>query len=348
TVGSLVFNKATNGEAVLVSQQDFEINTENYQSVFFIKDGASVRFKWGEYKNAVTIIGDTAGSRPQVYVWGNYYFNGGGNDIAFKNITFKMDPAIQRFQFGAHKFGKMVYDDCFIDLRGPLAFQHSASAGMNGLEVIDCDIVPNWNEAAGIAKGLIETHNNSVYTTTLGDIVFRNNVVWSDEKDVLREFYIVHGSYGGDMNIANAVIENNTFYNVSGGILLNRGRTNALLYFHDAQSFTVNGNIYYTSVTVTKGDPSEHQFCVVASKYLTADQLNEKGSCAVKSYATFPQFAGLYGNGGAGDFWWWGTNNLVTLSGNTIAGVVNPFKSEDIVNGIFIPKQEYASAGATR
>ncbi|MGN0188422.1 MAG: hypothetical protein ACI395_02785, partial [Candidatus Cryptobacteroides sp.] len=247
--------------------------------------------------------------------------------------------------------GKWIYDDCYIKLGAPLAFQHGANGGMAGLEIIDSDILVNWNESA-TSKCLIETWNNSEYSTTLGDIVFKNNVVWSNETDVQKEFHITHGQHSTSaMNINSITIENNTFYNATCGLnSASNDRFNALIAVHETPSFSVSGNIFYVSKPTNKTTDATdaHHYCIVSSNSMSVDAMKEAGKCEVNNLVNLPQQAGLRSGTGAKE-WNWGLTNLTTLQDNDIVTTwVNPFSSEDIANGVFTVKAEYATSGAKR
>lgn len=87
---------------------------------------------------------------PTVTVKEQFGVEGTGVDFACKNVNIKMNDGIGKVIYTNTLMGKMVLEDCGLDLRYPLLTRFNVggtSVGtMEGIDIIDCDVCVNWAE----------------------------------------------------------------------------------------------------------------------------------------------------------------------------------------------------------
>ena len=228
-IGSQTYSKAKGDKAKLVTggadQQIYSawVTNGNF-NVFFVDEGSSVFFKNAGYENhSVVVLGNIPGTRPVVEIREQIAVN--GVDLAFKNVSVKLVDGMAggKFIYSNTEMGRMILDDCYVDLKYPVLQRFnndgSTSGKMAGIEITDCDVCVNWAADNTAQPLLVNTHAGGA---ELGNVTIKNNVFWS--KGDKKEFHLVASQYSGKYTKFNSiVVENNTFYNVNNG-LASKGR----------------------------------------------------------------------------------------------------------------------------
>ena len=357
-IGSQTYSKAKNGKGTLVKNADQVIwgkwfNEGTFGAVF-LDEGASAVIKNTGYKKSVVIFGNVPGTRPTVTVKEQFGVEGTGVDFACKNVNIKMNDGIGKVIYTNTLMGKMVLDDCGLDLRYPLLTRFNAggtSVGtMEGIDIIDCDVCVNWAEDniafSKTAAFLLNTHAGGA---DCGDLTVKNNVFWS--KDGKKEFHICAGPWVKDTKFNDVVLEQNSFYNVNNGELLSVTRKKALIVTSTVNSFSMSGNIAYDSKPDSKTVASRAHFT-----WLYADKMTLAGLKAVTKNSTsnlidYAEYCSILTGEKDGVDWGLGLTSLIKWQGTdrqVIESWKNPFAVENVENGYFVTTDEYKAYGAQR
>ena len=191
-IGSQTYSKAKGDKAKLVTggadQQIYSawVTNGNF-NVFFVDEGSSVFFKNAGYENhSVVVLGNIPGTRPVVEIREQIAVN--GVDLAFKNVSVKLVDGMAggKFIYSNTEMGRMILDDCYVDLKYPVLQRFntdgSTSGKMSGIEITDCDVCVNWASDNTAQPLLVNTHAGGA---ELGNVTIKNNVFWSkgDKKE---------------------------------------------------------------------------------------------------------------------------------------------------------------------
>ena len=357
-IGSQTYSKAKNGKGTLVTNADQVIwggwfNDGTFGAVF-LDEGASAVINNTGYKKSVVIFGNVPGTRPTVTVKAQFGVEGAGVDFACKNVNIKMNDKIGKVIYTNTLMGKMVLEDCGLDLRYPLLTRFNAggiSVGtMEGIDIIDCDVCVNRAEDniafSKTAAFLLNTHAGGA---ECGDLTVKNNVFWS--KEGKKEFHICAGPWVKDTKFNDVVLEQNTFYNVNNGELSDVTRKRALIVTSTVNSFSMSGNIAYDSKPDSKTVASRAHFT-----WLYADKMTLAGLKAVTKNSTsnlidYAEYCSILTGEKDGVDWGLGLTSLIKWQGTdrqVIESWKNPFAVENVENGYFVTTDEYKAYGAQR
>ena len=358
TIGSRTYSKAKNGKGTLVKNADQVIwgswfNDGTFGAVF-LDEGASAVINNTGYKKSVVIFGNVPGTRPTVTVKAQFGVEGTGVDFACKNVNIKMNDGIGKVIYTNTLMGKMVLDDCGLDLRYPLLTRFNTggtSVGtMEGIDIIDCDVCVNWaNDNIAFSKTAAFLLNTHAGGADCGDLIVKNNVFWS--KDGKKEFHICAGPWVKDTKFNDVVLEQNTFYNVHNGELASETRKKALIVTSTVNSFSMSGNIAYDTNPDSKTVASRAHFT-----WLYADKMTLAGLKAVTTNSTsnlidYAEYCSILTGEKEGVDWGLGLTSLIKWQGSgrqIIESWTNPFKSENAETGVFETLPEYKSYGPQR
>lgn len=358
-IGSQTYSKAKGDKAKLVTggadQQIYSawVTNGNF-NIFFVDEGSSVFFKNAGYENhSVVVLGNIPGTRPVVEIREQIAVN--GVDLAFKNVSVKMVDGMAggKFIYSNTEMGRMILDDCYVDLKYPVLQRFnndgSTSGKMAGIEITDCDVCVNWAADNTAQPLLVNTHAGGA---ELGNVTIKNNVFWS--KGDKKEFHLVASQYSGKHTKFNSiVVENNTFYNVNNG-LASKGRDRAMIVASALNDISLSGNIVYDTNPDSKSVSTKPHLTWLAV-LKTADGGIGTGVAAAAMTNTLGNLVNIAElctvTDGVTSEWTKGMINLITWKAggwSEIASWKNPFAVENVENGYFVTTDEYKAYGAQR
>ncbi len=348
-IGSQTYSKAKTGYTAqrVSGEQTLWTSVINQGKVFFLAEGAVASFGGGDLTESLIVVGDVPGTRPTILLKGQTGLTGADKDFAFKNVRVETVEGMKdsRFAYSVGAIGKMVLEDCSVDLKYPLLCRYDANGNMSGVEILDCDVCVNWasNNTVPI---FVNTHSGG---SSLGDFIVKNNVFWS--KDGKKEFHLCSSPWGYKPTKFNAVVlENNTFYNVNNG-LVTSGRQKSLIMVSTLDSFSMNGNIAYDTAPDSKTVSTRSHFTWMYSGAMTLDALKAVTTNSTSNLINIAEYCSLLvpNDKGSAD-WGYGLTNLIKWqTGNQIIDSwTNPFKSENVETGVFETTEEYKAYGAQR
>ena len=358
-IGSQTYSKAKGDKAKLVTggadQQIYGAWVINGNfNVFFVDEGSSIFFKNAGYENhSVVVLGNIPGTRPVVEIREQIAVN--GVDLAFKNVSVKMVDGMAggKFIYSNTEMGRMILDDCYVDLKYPVLQRFntdgSTSGKMSGIEITDCDVCVNWASDNTAQPLLVNTHAGGA---ELGNVTIKNNVFWS--KGDKKEFHLVASQYSGKYTKFNSiVVENNTFYNVNNG-LASKGRDRAMIVASALDDISLSGNIVYDTNPDSKSVSTKPHLTWLAV-LKTDDGGIGTGVAAAAMTNTLGNLVNIAElctvTDGVTSEWTKGMINLITWEAggwSEIASWKNPFAVENVENGYFVTTDEYKSYGAQR
>lgn len=357
-IGSQTYSKAKNGKATLITgnktQQIWDgwFNDGTFGAIF-VDEGSTAFFKNAGYNKPVVVLGNIPGTRPVVEIREQIAVN--GVDLAFKNVSVKMVDGMAggKFIYSNTEMGRMILDDCYMDLKYPVLQRFnsdgSTSGKMAGIEITDCDVCVNWAADNTAQPLLVNTHAGGA---ELGNVTIKNNVFWS--KGDKKEFHLVASQYSGKYTKFNSiVVENNTFYNVNNG-LASKGRDRAMIVASALNDISLSGNIVY--------DTNPDSKSVSTKPHLTWLAVLKTADGGIGTSVAAAAMTNTLGNlvniaelctvtDGVTSEWTKGMINLITWEAggwSEIASWKNPFAVENVENGYFVTTDEYKAYGAQR
>lgn len=357
-IGSQTYSKAKNGKATLITgnktQQIWDgwFNDGTFGAIF-VDEGSTAFFKNAGYNKPVVVLGNIPGTRPVVEIREQIAVN--GVDLAFKNVSVKMVDGMAggKFIYSNTEMGRMILDDCYVDLKYPVLQRFnnagSTSGKMAGIEITDCDVCVNWAADNTAQPLLVNTHAGGA---ELGNVTIKNNVFWS--KGDKKEFHLVASQYSGKYTKFNSiVVENNTFYNVNNG-LASKGRDRAMIVASALNDISLSGNIVYDTSPDSKSVSTKPHLTWLAV-LKTADGGIGTGVAAAAMTNTLGNLVNIAElctvTDGVTSEWTKGMINLITWKAggwSEIASWKNPFAVENVENGYFVTTDEYKAYGAQR
>lgn len=357
-IGSQTYSKAKNGKATLITgnktQQIWDgwFNDGTFGAIF-VDEGSTAFFKNAGYNKPVVVLGNIPGTRPVVEIREQIAVN--GVDLAFKNVSVKMVDGMAggKFIYSNTEMGRMILDDCYVDLKYPVLQRFnnagSTSGKMAGIEITDCDVYVNWAADNTAQPLLVNTHAGGA---ELGNVTIKNNVFWS--KGDKKEFHLVASQYSGKYTKFNSiVVENNTFYNVNNG-LASKGRDRAMIVASALNDISLSGNIVYDTSPDSKSVSTKPHLTWLAV-LKTADGGIGTGVAAAAMTNTLGNLVNIAElctvTDGVTSEWTKGMINLIIWKAggwSEIASWKNPFAVENVENGYFVTTDEYKAYGAQR
>ncbi len=357
-IGSQTYSKAKNGKATLITgnktQQIWDgwFNDGTFGAIF-VDEGSTAFFKNAGYNKPVVVLGNIPGTRPVVEIREQIAVN--GVDLAFKNVSVKMVDGMAggKFIYSNTEMGRMILDDCYVDLKYPVLQRFnnagSTSGKMAGIEITDCDVCVNWAADNTAQPLLVNTHAGGA---ELGNVTIKNNVFWS--KGDKKEFHLVASQYSGKYTKFNSiVVENNTFYNVNNG-LASKGRDRAMIVASALNDISLSGNIVYDTSPDSKSVSTKPHLTWLAV-LKTADGGIGTGVAAAAMTNTLGNLVNIAElctvTDGVTSEWTKGMINLIIWKAggwSEIASWKNPFAVENVENGYFVTTDEYKAYGAQR
>lgn len=357
-IGSQTYSKAKNGKATLITGNKTQqiwggwFNDGTFGAIF-VDEGSTAFFKNAGYNKPVVVLGNIPGTRPVVEIREQIAVN--GVDLAFKNVSVKLVDGMAggKFIYSNTEMGRMILDDCYVDLKYPVLQRFntdgSTSGKMAGIEITDCDVCVNWAADNTAQPLLVNTHAGGA---ELGNVTIKNNVFWS--KGDKKEFHLVASQYSGKYTKFNSiVVENNTFYNVNNG-LASKGRDRAMIVASALNDISLSGNIVYDTKPDSKSVSTKPHLTWLAV-LKTADGGIGTGVAAAAMTNTLGNLVNIAElctvTDGVTSEWTKGMINLITWEAggwSEIASWKNPFAVENVENGYFVTTDEYKAYGAQR
>lgn len=357
-IGSQTYSKAKNGKATLITGNKTQqiwggwFNDGTFGAIF-VDEGSTAFFKNAGYNKPVVVLGNIPGTRPVVEIREQIAVN--GVDLAFKNVSVKLVDGMAggKFIYSNTEMGRMILDDCYVDLKYPVLQRFntdgSTSGKMAGIEITDCDVCVNWASDNTAQPLLVNTHAGGA---ELGNVTIKNNVFWS--KGDKKEFHLVASQYSGKYTKFNSiVVENNTFYNVNNG-LASKGRDRAMIVASALNDISLSGNIVYDTNPDSKSVSTKPHLTWLAV-LKTADGGIGTGVAAAAMTNTLGNLVNIAElctvTDGVTSEWTKGMINLITWKAggwSEIASWKNPFAVENVENGYFVTTDEYKAYGAQR
>lgn len=357
-IGSQTYSKAKNGKATLITGNKTQqiwggwFNDGTFGAIF-VDEGSTAFFKNAGYNKPVVVLGNIPGTRPVVEIQEQIAVN--GVDLAFKNVSVKMVDGMAggKFIYSNTEMGRMILDDCYVDLKYPVLQRFnndgSTSGKMAGIEITDCDVCVNWAADNTAQPLLVNTHAGGA---ELGNVTIKNNVFWS--KGDKKEFHLVASQYSGKYTKFNSiVVENNTFYNVNNG-LASKGRDRAMIVASALNDISLSGNIVYDTKPDSKSVSTKPHLTWLAV-LKTDDGGIGTGVAAAAMTNTLGNLVNIAElctvTDGVTSEWTKGMINLITWKTggwSEIASWKNPFAVENVENGYFVTTDEYKAYGAQR
>lgn len=357
-IGSQTYSKAKNGKATLITgnktQQIWDgwFNDGTFGAIF-VDEGSTAFFKNAGYNKPVVVLGNIPGTRPVVEIREQIAVN--GVDLAFKNVSVKLVDGMAggKFIYSNTEMGRMILDDCYVDLKYPVLQRFnndgSTSGKMAGIEITDCDVCVNWASDNTAQPLLVNTHAGGA---ELGNVTIKNNVFWS--KGDKKEFHLVASQYSGKYTKFNSiVVENNTFYNVNNG-LASKGRDRAMIVASALSDISLGGNIVYDTNPDSKSVSTKPHLTWLAVLKTDAGGIGT-GVAAAAMTNTLGNLVNIAElctvTDGVTSEWTKGMINLITWEAggwSEIASWKNPFAVENVENGYFVTTDEYKAYGAQR
>ena len=357
-IGSQTYSKAKNGKATLITGNKTQqiwggwFNDGTFGAIF-VDEGSTAFFKNAGYNKPVVVLGNIPGTRPVVEIQEQIAVN--GVDLAFKNVSVKMVDGMTggKFIYSNTEMGRMILDDCYVDLKYPLLQRFntdgSTSGKMAGIEITDCDVCVNWASDNTAQPLLVNTHAGGA---ELGNVTIKNNVFWS--KVDKKEFHLVASQYSGKYTKFNSiVVENNTFYNVNNG-LASKGRDRAMIVASALDDISLSGNIVYDTNPDSKSVSTKPHLTWLAVSNTNGGGIGTSVAAAAMTNAlgNLVNIAELCTvTDGVTSEWTKGMINLITWEAggwSEIASWINPFAVENVENGYFVTTDEYKAYGAQR
>lgn len=357
-IGSQTYSKAKNGKATLITGNKTQqiwggwFNDGTFGAIF-VDEGSTAFFKNAGYNKPVVVLGNIPGTRPVVEIREQIAVN--GVDLAFKNVSVKLVDGMAggKFIYSNTEMGRMILDDCYVDLKYPVLQRFntdgSTSGKMAGIEITDCDVCVNWASDNTAQPLLVNTHAGGA---ELGNVTIKNTVFWS--KGDKKEFHLVASQYSGKYTKFNSiVVENNTFYNVNNG-LASKGRDRAMIVASALNDISLSGNIVYDTKPDSKSVSTKPHLTWLAV-LKTDDGGIGTGVAAAAMTNTLGNLVNIAElctvTDGVTSEWTKGMINLITWEAggwSEIASWKNPFAVENVENGYFVTTDEYKAYGAQR
>lgn len=357
-IGSQTYSKAKNGKATLITGNKTQqiwggwFNNGTFGAIF-VDEGSTAFFKNAGYNKPVVVLGNIPGTRPVVEIREQIAVN--GVDLAFKNVCVKLVDGMAggKFIYSNTEMGRMILDDCYVDLKYPVLQRFnndgSTSGKMAGIEITDCDVCVNWASDNTAQPLLVNTHAGGA---ELGNVTIKNNVFWS--KGDKKEFHLVASQYSGKYTKFNSiVVENNTFYNVNNG-LASKGRDRAMIVASALNDISLSGNIVYDTNPDSKSVSTKPHLTWLAVLKTDAGGIGT-GVAAAAMTNTLGNLVNIAElctvTDGVTSEWTKGMINLITWKAggwSEIASWKNPFAVENVENGYFVTTDEYKAYGAQR
>lgn len=357
-IGSQTYSKAKNGKATLITGNKTQqiwggwFNDGTFGAIF-VDEGSTAFFKNAGYNKPVVVLGNIPGTRPVVEIREQIAVN--GVDLAFKNVSVKLVDGMAggKFIYSNTEMGRMILDDCYVDLKYPVLQRFntdgSTSGKMAGIEITDCDVCVNWAADNTAQPLLVNTHAGGA---ELGNVTIKNNVFWS--KGDKKEFHLVASQYSGKYTKFNSiVVENNTFYNVNNG-LASKGRDRAMIVASALNDISLSGNIVYDTNPDSKSVSTKPHLTWLAVLKTDAGGIGT-GVAAAAMTNTLGNLVNIAElctvTDGVTSEWTKGMINLITWKAggwSEIASWKNPFAVENVENGYFVTTDEYKAYGAQR
>lgn len=334
-IAGLTYNKATNGDALLLSATEGELDIrskihQKESAILFLEQAEGASFIIGavaEIKGTVLLMSRYA-DKP-VTLKPKFFIKQTSGSIILKNLLCDLvyidgSSSNSKYVFNNSadsSFDNWHMEDCrFLNVSRGILYSGSAGQGCSSIVVKNCDF-----QLITTANAQLFNLNKSTVLHTYKEIAFEGNVFYNTSAVPVQ---ILNYNYETDQTGSpwdgTLTVKNNIFYNSPS--------TNSYFKFWQLASFKLQGNIFWA-------DPefgSQSYMFWLYSPDQSADALDFSDNI------TFGM--------GSGKYWQLGTpNSTVKPEPNRIDKLAeNPFESFDTASGAYVLKEAYASYGPQR
>ena len=216
-VGDKVINKATYGEATLVSESMSLSST----GVYFVNSGVqNVSIPAKIYDNDTYIIGNGS-DRADVKLSGTVQWK--ANTLAFKNINLVDDYNGDLLKPNAAN-GSILFENCALTTDSEKSQLIYSNTTIVNMAFLNCDI-----KVAANSKEIIKMGASGVIT----DLHLYNNIFYSSEENGAASFKVINNG----SKVENLTLDQNTFANVY--------PASNYIVLSSVVSYTVSNNLFY-------------------------------------------------------------------------------------------------------
>lgn len=215
------FNKATYGEAALISA-----STENINKVVnFVNSDATITLQTKNYDNLI-LIGNNPNIKTNVSVKGNVRWNSNAT-FALKNLSISDDTANQTLFQSHSENGNVLVDGCKLPATQNTQMFYFGQ-DVTTFKAVNCDI-----EVSKAGKNLINCGTNIV---TISSCTLENNIIYSP--DDISSYKILGGT---KITVQNLAISHNTIANIYSSTTSNAEYCQSL----SVANYTCDNNLFY-------------------------------------------------------------------------------------------------------
>ncbi len=337
-IGGKTYNKATNGNATLVTEDKSIDNWGN--AVYFIKEGVSVTCKNLGSTSSVPeptniVIGDKPGTRSGLTLGGDSYANcNGADNVVLYNLNVQAaDMNSKIFRTTNNKSMNFIMDDCSFTYGAAILDASADGQVLNNLVIVNSDI--DLSGMSGTAHMTPMLRYARTAAGTGSSIILKNNVIYASSAKQL----CVIGTQNrtpAPITYDKVEISDNSFYNVAS---VSNSNDYAFVGISNVgTSVVINNNLAYV--------PSGNRFNIVKATAETRASLWSRCTVGADNRINTDPHGSQSG---------WGTGFVVGWSGGDGEWLnakyyisENPFSSFDTATGVGVKKTAYANNGASR
>ena len=339
TIAGKVYNRATYGEATLVSEDASITSTSGITKVFFVDNDATLTYNTTDAPSTekavyqLIIIGNTPGQRSSMLLNSQVALNQGAGNTDGTFVAYNLDidaTNAGNYLFAQNRdgaYGYVGFINCHFTMPSGRPFTYVSSSARSYAEftVEDSEI-----EIPGTNQLLLFSFGSS--TASHGTISLKNNVLYSENG--VSDFRLISGN---SCSFSNFVFENNTVVNLW-------STTSGCVLYSSLNTVSVTKNLFWTDRTTAN-----------MAFFRPVDTSAETGTpYAGNPTGTLVDDSIVYKNGEDTNWqWFYGGMNRVNREGfescnEIVVSDTDPLATADFENGIFTPGGSYSQYGAQR
>ena len=339
TIAGKVYNRATYGEATLVSEDASITSTSGITKVFFVDNDATLTYNTTDAPGTekavyqLIIIGNTPGQRSSMLLNSQVALNQGAGNTDGTFVAYNLDIDASNagnYLFAQNRdgaYGYVGFINCHFTMPSGRPFTYVSSSARSYAEftVEDSEI-----EIPGTNQLLLFSFGSS--TASHGTISLKNNVIYSENG--VSDFRLISGN---SCSFSNFVFENNTVVNLW-------STTSGCVLYSSLNTVSVTKNLFWTDRTTAN-----------MAFFRPVDTSAETGTpYAGNPTGTLVDDSIVYKNGEDTNWqWFYGGMNRVNREGfescnEIVVSDTDPLATADFENGIFTPNSTYSQYGAQR
>ena len=335
-INGIEIKESVYGEALLISNSDFQITSENIppSGVIFIKDGINVTFDYATKTNLekLILIGDNPQKKSSLKMNRQIRMTpGDANNGMFVCYNMDLDATSVSDAEGSPSYllsiqangalKDVVFYNSFITLstiQQPLAY-----LGNNGRYITNFTIEKCKFDYPGGTTNQRYLLSVSSSTATYANIVLKNNIFYSRE-GIEQKFKLFNGTQA---TIVNLILENNTFVNLA-------SETTAYVYAKMVEHIKANKNIFFANVGNINNYYIIFRLTTAATGDTTDDNVGYRSDDTTNGWRMFYVSSGISSG-------WDGAPDVKKIDDNPFDG-----GTFDLSTGTFVPNATYAEYGA--